>query len=142
MRLLLLILLFSGAVEGAAAPPLYVRILTPPGIFDQVDVAASTLSPGETQNLYIQLDKHGNHLTILQLVVTYPNRSEEQVLGSTVGAQATLTWPIPPDAGVGMARFTLTSGGCGCGVYDPRQPPSNTESRAEGWFWVKERTPP
>jgi hypothetical protein len=136
MRFFLLTLLFSGALQGAAAPPAYVRILAPDALFAQIDVASPILLPGDTQNLQVQLDKRASSLTILQLVVAYPNGKEEQVVNATVGAQTTLSWVIPASAGAGMAHFTLTSSDCGCGEHGVGQLPSSTESRAEGWFWI------
>ena len=130
--LLCLSVLFASSVE---AKSLLLATTEPP--FRQVMVERETVAPGQEQSLAIALDQPGGLTTIFQLAITYPSGATQDVLDETVASDATISWLVPPNAGAGVAQYTLTTSGCGCGDRSRPASPVNIESTAEGVFLVQ-----
>jgi hypothetical protein len=137
MMRLILFLMISLLFSGSARPPssLLATIEAP---FRQVALEHQTVRPGHEQNLSVTLDHRAAITTIFQLTIFYPDGETQTLFRQTVGSTATLSWLVPTDVKTGMARFRLTTSGCGCG--DPSGVTSliNLESSAEGYFFVQE----
>ena len=106
--------------------------------FNQVVVDRISAAPGSEQTLHVTLNDPGAVTTIFQLAVTYANGVTQTVLDETMGSEATLSWVVPANAGVGAARFELTTSGCGCGDRSRPSNPVGGESTAEGHFYVQQ----
>lgn len=123
-----LILLLVGCREQQVAPP---PAVATNAFFTQAVLDAGAVRIGEQQNLHLVLQKTASSETIFQLTVTYANGSEQRVINATLGREATLSWDIPADAGVGVATFHLTTSDCGCGDRSPGQVTLTGEAKGE-----------
>lgn len=129
--LLFLSLLFASSVQAKST-----RFATAEPPFQQVAVMYDVAAPGQEQTLAITLDQPGGFVTIFRLVVTYANGATQDVLDETMSNNTTISWVVPADAGAGVARYRLSTSGCGCGDRSRPASPVNTESSAEGVFFV------
>jgi hypothetical protein len=135
---LLALMILVGCVTQAAAPPRSaVHLLTPNSQFTKIKVESNTLQTGQAQNLYIKLESAPGELVILTLSLTYPSGLKRTLVGSTLTGEVTLSWNIPPKAGVGTATYQLATGGCGCGYGHDGKPKVAIQSIAEGSFTIK-----
>ncbi len=129
--LLCLSLLFAGSIQAKSA-----RLATTEPPFQQVAVMYDVAAPGQEQTLTITLDQPGGLVTIFRLGITYANGATQEVLDETMSNNSTISWVVPADAGAGMARYQLSTSGCGCGDRSRPAGPVNIESSAEGVFLV------
>lgn len=132
-----LLILIGSVTQAAAPPPLAAYTLLPNPQFTEVKVASSTLQRGEAQKLSAKFESSPGELVILMLALTYPSGLKRTVVGSTQTGEATLTWPIPPEAGLGKATYQLSTGGCGCGYGQDGKPKAALQRFAEGSFAIK-----
>jgi hypothetical protein len=115
-RLFRLIFLLIATVAVQSSTPVVAIEGDPvsaPSISVTVEPAAA--QAGETVELYVELNRPGGMSTLLGLEITYADGATQQVLGSTIGSAATLSWEIPPGSVAGPAMFRLTTSDCGCG---------------------------
>lgn len=134
LRLILLLcfpILFAGSIDPAALLP---TTLEAP--FQQVVVQRGAIVAGQEQAIAIKLDKATATTTILELTVTYPDGTTQQVLDQTLGRTADIAWQVPPGTAVGMAHFAVVTSGCGCGDRSAATSPIDLESTATGHFFV------
>ena len=124
----MLLLLLVGCRGRLAAPP---PVVTANAFFAQAVLDAGAVRVGDQQQLHLLLEKTASSETIFQLTVTYANGSEQRVINATLGREATLSWDIPADAGVGVATFQLTTSDCGCGDRSPGQVTLTGEAKGE-----------
>jgi len=135
---LFVLLLFMGSVAQAGAPPPSVaHSRIPDTQFILAAVESNPLASGQTQNFFVKLESSPGELVILTLAITYPSGVKRTVVGSTMTGEATLSWPIPPEAGQGTAMYRLTSSGCGCGSGQDGQPKTAIQKIAEGSFSIE-----
>jgi len=130
-------LLLISSVLGssmASAPVTPVTIFTAPQM--TVTVPAQAVVVGETQTLQIHLDQSAERVATVALVVTYPNGTTDRSLHSVQGKTGTLSWSVRPDAGTGVASFSLTVDGCGCEQKGTVPPPTKLESDVAGTFQI------
>lgn len=133
------VLLFLSSVLGssmATAPPLPAATLRAPQL--TVAVTAQSIRAGETQTLQVHLDQTAERLATMVLIVTYPNGVTERSLHSARGREATITWPVPRNAGSGNATFSLAAHGCACGQEGTAPPPTKLDSAVTGIFYIGE----
>lgn len=131
------LLLFMSSVLGssiATAPVALAATFRAPQL--TVAVPAQSVAAGATQTLQIHLEQSAERTATLLLVVTYPNGGTERSHHTVRGSVATLSWTVPQDAGTGMATFTLSADGCGCGQKGTVPPPAKLESTVAGTFQV------
>jgi hypothetical protein len=126
----LLVLLVIGC-RSRSAPP----VVTTNAFFEQALLATGTVRTGEEQTLHLILRNDGGSETIFQLTIIYANGVEQRVIRATIARETTISWNIPPDAGVGRATFHLTT--TGCGARSVTQVNTILEGSAEGGFYVR-----
>jgi hypothetical protein len=130
------LLLFVGAVLQGSTQPAQFSNLPPDGPFERIVVSSPALRAGETQEVQVTLRGGSGQLTILTLKMVYPDGATEQILHSTMGSEATITWQVPPDAGAGVATFYLSKGDCGCGERSLRTQNVLPAGMVEGRFTI------
>jgi hypothetical protein len=136
LQLFALLILIGSVAQGGASPPA-THSLTPNTQFIGVEVESNPLLSGQTQNLFAKMESSPGELVILTLSITYPNGVKHTVVGSTLNGEAILSWPVPPDAGRGTAKYRLTSSGCGCGSGQDGKPKAPVQKIAEGSFTIE-----
>ena len=135
LRLIVLLCLSVLVASSVEARSSLLATTEPP--FRQVMVERETVAPGQEQSLAVALDQPGGLTTIFRLAITYPSGAKQDVLDETVSNEATISWLAPLDAGAGVAQYTLTTSGCGCGDRSRPASPVNIESTAKGVFFVR-----
>jgi len=131
---MLTLTLSMGATE---APPLAFYAATPNALLAAITLQARHIQAGQAQNLAVILNKASGSVTIFNLVITYTDGARQEVVDSTIGNTATITWQTPSAARPGVATFQLSTTGCGCGDRTIAQPTTTLESSIDGWFVVK-----
>jgi hypothetical protein len=134
---LVLFLFMSSLIQTAAPPVPAVDTSTADSRFLEVYVAAGTVQVEQTQQLSAKLAGPPGELVILTLSITYPSGYQRTQVASTLTNEATLTWVIPPEAGVGTATYQVATGGCGCGFGRDGTPKAAFSSIATGSFRVE-----
>jgi hypothetical protein len=120
-------LVAAGALQLAAAPP-----------YQEVLLARQAVARGEEQSLAVTLAGEPAATTILQLTITYPDGTTQEVLDQTVGRTATITWQVPATAAPGVASFELQTSGCGCGERTIGATVANPQGLLAGAFAITE----
>ena len=118
----------------ASAPATLALTFTAPQL--AVALPTQSVAAGATQTLQIHLEQSAERTASLLLVVTYPSGVTERSLHSVRGRAATLSWPVPSDAGTGLASFSLAADGCGCDQKGTVPPPTKLEGNVAGTFLV------
>lgn len=130
-----LLLLSSVLVSSMASTP-----VTPATTFTApqltVTVPTQSVVVGETQTLQLHLDQSAERVASVVLVVIYPNGTTERSLHSVQGSTAILSWSVQPNAGTGIASFSLAVDGCGCEQKGTVPPPTKLESAVTGTFQI------
>jgi len=137
LQLFALLLLIGSVAQGGAPPPSVTHSLTPDTEFIVAAIESNPLASGQTQNFFAKLESSPGELVILTLSITYANGVKRTVVGSTTTGEATLSWPVPQEAGRGTATYRLTSGGCGCGSGQDGRPKIAIQKIAEGSFTIE-----
>jgi hypothetical protein len=106
-------------------------------MFRKIHIEHSVLRMGQAQQLYVSLETPPGELAVLTLSITYPSGLKRTVVESTLSTEATLSWEIPSEAGVGPATYQLATGGCGCGYSRYGTPKMAFSSVAKGSFMVE-----
>ena len=136
LRFFVLLIVVVGVGQASASPALAVPTLPPNSAFRELSLEPGTLHVGESRELHVQFKHAASQLTILTLDITYPSGLTQNVVHSTLGNEATLTWTVPPRAGTGQATYRLETSSCGCGDHDSPQADASVDV-AEGSFTVE-----
>jgi len=136
LRFFALVLIMGGVVQASTAPALAGHALPANSAFSELTLDSLTLHRSKNSNLHVKLKHASNQITILTLTITYPNGATQSVVHSTLGAEATIEWIVPPNAGTGRATYQIATGGCGCGDHNSVQADA-AQNVAEGSFTVE-----
>jgi hypothetical protein len=131
------LLVLIGSVLKTSVAPSAVAALPPASPFVQIEVESPLVRAGQPQTLHVTMQGVAGQLTILTLTITYPDGATEQVVDSTLGNTATLSWAVPPDAAAGEATFRLSKGDCGCGDRSLLTTPVLPTGVIEGSFTIE-----
>lgn len=129
--LICLSFLFAHSVQAGS---LSLAVTEPP--FRQVKIVHGVTTSGQEQTLSVALDQIEGEVATLRLVINYPGGASHEIFSETRSNTMNISWIVPADAGVGAAQVKLTTSGCGCGLRTRPASPVNTESSAEGTFFI------
>ena len=137
LQLFALLIILGSVAQAGAPPPAVMELSIPNTQFIMAAIESNPIASGQTQNLFAKLESAPSELVVLTLSITYPNGVKRTVVGSAMNGEATLTWPVPPEAGRGTATYRLTSSGCGCGSGQDGRPKTVIQKIAEGSFTIE-----